>query len=254
MFDNPKGVDSLGAVKASMTKVESGIATRQRLLEAAQELFALHGFDKVAVREVTEKAGANVAAVNYHFGSREGLVEKVIERYLTPINEERLARLERCEKAAPGKVVALEELLDAFVRPFVTQLRRSELSERLCLRLIGRLLGDQAKLPVASEIQFQMVMNRFKQAFERALPGVTEEDLIWRCHFMAGGMIHAMSNAEILQRMTQGRAGDPSMELTLSRFVRFAAAGLRQASGNPTDPGSEKAGENEEVPQGEFLF
>ncbi len=237
-----------------MTKVESGIATRQRLLEAAEELFAQHGFEKVAVRDVTDKAGANVAAVNYHFGSREQLVEKVIERYLTPINEERLARLDALERKAPGKVVSLEEILEAFVRPFLTQLRRSELSERMCLRLIGRLFGDRAgQMPQALTIQFQLVMNRFKRAFERALPGVAEEDLIWRSYFMAGAMIHAMGNVEVLQQVTQGDCGNPSMELTLSRFIRFAAAGMRQGAGVGA-PDSDKAEKSEDIPQGEFLF
>ena len=70
-----------------------------RLVEAAEKLFAENGFEAVSVRDITKEAGANVAAVNYHFGSRDGLVVAVMSRYLTPVNQERLTRLEKAEKA-----------------------------------------------------------------------------------------------------------------------------------------------------------
>ena len=72
---------------------DSKVATKQRLIEAAEALFADEGFDRVSVRDITTKAAANVAAVNYHFGSREGLVAVVMARYINPVSEERLARL-----------------------------------------------------------------------------------------------------------------------------------------------------------------
>lgn len=225
-------------------KLASGGATRRRLLEAAEELFSERGFERVSVRDVTEKAGANVAAINYHFGSREGLVERVIERYITPVNEERVARLEALERKAGGKPVAVEQLLDAFIRPFVTQVRRSELSERLSLKLMGRMIADHSgRMPAVVEVQFQSMIRRFIRAFGRALPDLGIEELVWRLHFVVGAMIHAMSHEEMLQRLTDGSAGDPGTEATLSRLLRFAAAGLKQGGGD-LGPG----------PQGEFLF
>ena len=135
-------------MSAATTKEKTGSATRRRLLEAAEQLFSEEGFDRVSVRDITERAKANVAAVNYHFGSREGLVEQVMERYINPVNEERVARLDTLERRAGSKPVPVEELLDAFVRPFATQVRRSELSERLFYKLMGRILGDEMpKLP-----------------------------------------------------------------------------------------------------------
>lgn len=234
---------------SATSKVASGGATRRRLLEAAEELFSERGFERVSVRDVTEKAGANVAAINYHFGSREGLVEKVIERYITPVNEERMARLEALERKAGAKPVAVEELLEAFFRPFVTQVRRSELSEKLSLKLMGRMVADQAgRMPAAVEGTFQTMVRRYSRAFAKALPGVDGEDLLWRLHFVVGAMIHAMSHEEMLQRLTDGAAGAPSTETTLARLVRFSAAGLKQRD-DTAQGGEEAAG-----PQGEFLF
>jgi AcrR family transcriptional regulator len=230
----------------SLSKEASGVATRRRLLEAAEQLFSEQGFDRVSVRDITERAGANVAAVNYHFSSREGLVEQVMERYINPVNEERVARLDALERRAGSKPVAIEELLDAFVRPFATQVRRSELSEQLFYKLMGRIMGDQVpQLPASVMAGFERMLTRFRKAFGKALPGVETEELVWRIHFTVGAMVHTMAHGETLSRLTDGASGRPSMESTLSRFIRFAAAGMRQDA-EPVPA----AGGNQE----EFLF
>lgn len=248
MFDMVDESGSFALMRAQETKQETGAATRQRLLESAQQLFAERGFDRVSVRDITDQAGANVAAVNYHFRSREGLVEEVMERYINPINDERLERLEKLERRFGGKGVPLEEILDAFVRPFVTQVRRSEMSELLFYRLMGRIFGDQgAQLPATVEVGFRSMLARFIKAFGKAIPGLDREELIWRVHFTVGSMIHTMAHSDTLQRFTDGAAGSPSMETILSRFVHFAAAGLRDGVAVPEREESKGS-------QDEFLF
>lgn len=224
----------------------AGSATRRKLIEAAEQLFSEKGFERVSVRDVTERAGANVAAVNYHFGSREALVEQVMARYINPVNEERLARLDVLERKTGSKAVPLEELLDAFIRPFATQVRRSELSERLFYKLMGRIFGAHAsKLPESVERGFEEMLTRFRKAFAKALPELDQEELIWRIHFTVGAMIHTMAHGEALFRVSEGASGQPSMESTLSRFIRFAAAGMRHGIEAPQPkPG----------PSEEFLF
>ena len=210
-----------------MTFPESG--SKRKLLDAAEQLFAEKGFEAVSVRDITQLAKANVAAVNYHFGSRDGLLTLVMMRYMTPVNEERIARLETLERKSSGKTVPLEEIIDALVRPFVTQIRKSELSERLFYKLMGRTFAQQGDgLPLQIEEQLRQVVQRFTRAFAKALPAVAADDLAWRIHFVVGGMIHMLTHQEIFQRLTQGASGVPPMEVTISRFIRFAAAGLRE--------------------------
>lgn len=222
----------------------AGAGTRQRLIEAAEQLFSEKGFDRVSVRDITERAKANVAAINYHFGSREDLVGQVLARYINPVNEERIARLDALEHRAGSKPIAVEELLDAFVRPFVTQVRKSELSERLFYKLMGRILGDQSpQLPDSVERGFETMLRRFRKAFGKALPGLEEEELVWRIHFTVGSMIHTMAHGETLFRFTEGASGQPSMENTMSRFIRFAAAGMRQ----DIEPVAPKPGPNQDL-------
>ena len=152
------------------------------------------------------------------------------------------------ERKVGNKALPLAEILDAFVRPFVTQVRKSELSEKLFYKLMGRIFGDEAgKIPAAVEQDISLVVERFMRAFKKALAGVPEEDLVWRLHFTVGSMIHMMAHAESLQRITRGASGHPSMEQTVSRFIRFAASGMSEGW-------AEKVETKAKGPQGEFHF
>lgn len=225
-----------------------GSGAKLKLIEAAETLFAERGFESVSVRDITKQAGMNIASVNYHFGSRDGLVAAVMTRYITPINEERLARLDGAEKRWVGKSIPLEEILEAFVRPLVTRIRRSELSERLFLKLVGRMFGEQADaMPAAIEEQLKTLVGRFVKALSKNLPTLPPDEILWRMHFVVGAMYHAMSQEEVLHRISQGTSGTPSTETTVGRFLRFAAAGLRNGLEE------EKVGERK-GPQATFDF
>lgn len=205
-----------------------------RLLEAAEQLFAERGFESVSVRDVTQQAKANVAAVNYHFGSRDGLIAMVVTRYVTPVNQERLARLDGIEAKWAGKAAPLEEIIDAFVRPVAGIVRKSELSEQLFCKLVGRIFAMQGEgLPEVVENQMKDLIVRFSRAFAKALPGISQEELLWRMHFLVGAIIHMLMNQEMLRWMSNGASGDPTMEVTLGRFIRFAAAALREGAELP---------------------
>ena len=214
---------------------ESG--SKRKLLETAEQLFADKGFEAVSVRDITQLAKTNVAAVNYHFGSRDSLLGMVMMRYMQPVTEERLARIDTLDRKWAGKVVPLEEIIDAYVRPLITQVRKSELSERLFYKLMGRIFAQQGNgLPPQIESQLKQVVERFTRSFAKALPEVPPEDLAWRIHFMAGAMIHLLTHQDILHRISGGTSGAPTMEATLGRFIRFAAAGLREGTVSSDEP------------------
>ena len=228
-----------------MTIPESG--SKRKLLDAAEQLFADKGFEAVSVRDITHLAGSNVAAVNYHFGSRDALLGMVMMRYMVPINDERLARLDSVERKWSGKAAPLEEIIDAFVRPLATQVRKSDLSERLFYKLTGRIFAEQGDgMPAQIAEQLRRIIERFTRAFAKALPTIAPEELAWRIHFLAGGMIHLLTHQDIIDRLSGGASGAPTMEATLGRFIRFAAAGLRE--GTPTDEPAKKG------PQATFDF
>jgi AcrR family transcriptional regulator len=201
---------------------ESG--PKRHLLDVAERLFAGKGFEAVSVRDITREAAVNVAAVNYHFGSRELLVNLVIIRHFRPINEERLARIEALEKNASAKPPPVEEIIEALARPVIAAVRKSGLPEPAACELLGRILALRGEeFPADLESQTQIVINRFMRILGKALPAVAAEELVWRMHFVAGGMIQML-----MGRAGVGVAGAPAIDATLGRFIRFAAAGLRE--------------------------
>ena len=101
-----------------MRTVQPSFSTRERILGVAETLFARHGFAGASLRQVTTAAKVNLAAVNYHFGSKESLIEEVFRRRLDELNRHRLAAL-AVTQANPGR--QLEDVLDAFIRPALEQ-------------------------------------------------------------------------------------------------------------------------------------
>lgn len=206
---------------------ESGL--KLKLLDAGERLFAENGFEAVSVRDITEMAKANVASVNYYFGSREALLGMVMARCMSPVTEARHARLDLLKKRWAGKAPPLEEIVEAMVLPLVEQVKKSGLSERLFYRLVGRIFAKQGDgLPLAIEEQLVKASDRFVRVFEKALPTVSAEELVWRTHFVEGGISHLLTHYDGVLTVKGGAPGDSAMVTTLKRFIPFACAGLSE--------------------------
>ncbi|MEX2581179.1 MAG: efflux transporter outer membrane subunit [Verrucomicrobiales bacterium] len=218
----------------------SAAQTRSRLLDAAESLFADNGFRNVSLRLITRKAGANLAAVNYHFGSKEALVREVLTRVIGPINEERLELLEKAETNHEGAPVPIEEILDALHRPVVNRLKASAHHSSVYLKLAGRCLSEPAENFSETLVGiFKEVVERFMTAASRSLPHLDEADVFWRMHFSVGTMIHALTHEDRLAMMSQGRVRAVDPEDTLRRLIEFTAAGLRaEKNGGGSDAGT----------------
>jgi AcrR family transcriptional regulator len=197
---------------------ESG--PKRKLLEIAEQLVVAKGFDSVSVRDITQAAEVNVAAVNYHFGSRSALLDLVMIRQVIPINDERLARLDAVDHKSSAKP-ALEEVLGAWLRPLLNQARKSELPNPGFDRLLGQIFARQTEdWPAVVRESMQQVTDRFLKSFAKALPMLAADELAARFHFATGGMIHLLTHP----------APTLHLEAQLRRFIPFAAAGLREGT------------------------
>ena len=209
-------------------KKESG-GTKEALIEAAAALIAERGFETVTVREITGKAGSNIASVKYHFGSKEDLIDAVVANFLAPVNLARLARIDELE--AKGEF-SVEDLLRAFFEPMLSQIKESPLGEKLFCQLMGRVIGERTyEFPEEVMGQFRRVAGRFVPAFMKAAPGLTEEDVFWRIHFSFGVMSNMLTHGEILKKVTDGKVGEEQLEKTMNRVIRFCVAGFTQGGG-----------------------
>ena len=200
------------------------LGTRERIQEAAVELFSRHGFEVVSLRAITEKAKANLAAVNYHFGSKQGLVEFVIEELVKPVNEERLRRLEAVESSGETTV---RELLRAFFEPIITSMRIDERSLRLSQHLMTRLFNQQPE-PHTDRIvnYFRETVERYLAAFSKAMPGVDLSEIFWRLHFSYGVVFNTALHPRILEKISGGRVSVSDDEHSLERLLDFCEGGF----------------------------
>src|SRR5512132_2191017 len=156
--------------------------TRTRILDAAEELFMQHGFEGTSMRTLTAKAGVNLAAVNYHFGSKDSLIEAVFRRRLDPMNAARIAELDRLE-AAPAPAPSADAIIRAFLRASLAMIEDVKSGGRNFTRLLGRTYTEPSK-PIRALIGqlYAPAMARYKSAFERAVPELPKDELIWRMH------------------------------------------------------------------------
>jgi multidrug efflux system outer membrane protein len=202
--------------------------TRSRILDAAESLIAEKGFRAFSLREVTRAAGANLAAVNYHFGSRDGLVGEVLARVIEPINQQRLRLLDEAEARHGDRPVPVEEILEALHRPVVDRMKSSPHETPVYLRLAGRCLAESSEHPQEALVDlFREVISRFLAAAAAALPDLDPTSLFWRMHLSVGTMIFALTHADRLPAFSEGRVETTDPEDTLRRLIEFTAAGLR---------------------------
>ena len=202
--------------------------TRTRILDAAEELFMQHGFEATSMRQLTAKAGANLAAVNYHFGSKDALVEAVFRRRVDPMNAARVAALEQLEADAAGRAMSPEAIIRAFIGPSLRLVEDAKSGGRNFIRLLGRSYSEPAK-PIRALIGqlYAPAMERFKAAFERALPQMPREELIWRMHFMFGTLAYTLAATDTVQLIAGCKPEDRyDARLLEERLVAFLAAGL----------------------------
>jgi AcrR family transcriptional regulator len=197
--------------------------TKEKILDTAETLFALNGFDSVSLREITTGAGVNLAAVNYHFHSKDALIDAVIARRIEPVNARRMAMLD-----AAGPNPTVEVLLEAFLRPVF------EIKLNLLSPLIGRVLSNpDLFVDRLFNIHLAPVAQRFSAAFSAALPELPMVDVAWRLHFTVGVMTHTLLWGKIFPRMTQGLCTIDDREALLRRTVQFLAAGFRTPASIP---------------------
>jgi AcrR family transcriptional regulator len=200
--------------------------TRTRILDAAEELFMLHGFEGTSMRLLTAKAGVNLAAVNYHFGSKHALIEALFRRRLDPMNQARLAGLEALEARSPAP--APDEIIRAFVSPTLRLVEDAKGGGRNFIRLLGRTYTEPAK-SVRQLIghMYAPVMDRYKSALARALPQMPGEELVWRMHFMFGTLAYTLAATDTVQLIAGCKPEDRyDARLLEERLTAFLNAGL----------------------------
>lgn len=212
-----------------ISEARGGAATKERILDVAESLFMTHGFEATSLRSITAAAGVNLAAANYHFGSKEALFEAVLTRRLDPMNQRRVALLDELEREVFPNSVACARILAALFIPALELARDPERGGTNFLRLLGRAYADPAPFirRFLSE-QYAPMITRFKAAFGKALPELPKRELSWRLHFMMGALSYTLAGTDALKLIAELAPGEGGAndELLLQRLAPFLLAGL----------------------------
>ena len=183
-------------------------ATTDRILDAAEVEFAAHGFVETSVRTITTKAKVNLAAVNYHFGSKKGLIQAVTDRFLGPLSQQLQIQLNAYEKSAHQSQNDEHELRNLFnilaqSCQYVAQHNHHSLA--VFARLIntaysqsqGHLRKHLTKQYGASFLYFMKILRQF-------MPVMTNEQFFWRFHYLLGMLVFSLSSSEALLAICEG--------------------------------------------------
>lgn len=197
--------------------------TRDRILDAAERLFAEHGFDGTSLRQITDAAGVNLAAVNYHFGSKEDLYAQVFLRRIVPINERRAELFDQAVVLAGEHPVPLPALFDSFIRPVFEMADRAPSFLRLLARNVGAPPPFMAPL---IEAQFRPLIVRYVKALHEALPHMPPKTVFWRMHFVVGMTLHSASHHFTIDQLSGGLCHARDLDEMLRHLVDFAVAGM----------------------------
>jgi len=203
------------------------VGTKEKILDAAERLFAENGYQGTSLRMITAAAGVNLAAVNYHFHSKEALIKAVYARRIGPVNEKRVRELADAEAAAGSASPSLEDILRAFVAP-ILELPPDAAPGVDFRRLMGRMYVEPGeKVQEFLRELMQEVGQRFIAAFHRALPDLPRVELLWRLHFSIGVIAHNLAGRYHLRMLSGGLCDPTDVKANIERVVAFLAAGLR---------------------------
>ncbi len=202
--------------------------TKERILAAAERLFAERGYDATSLRAITGAAGVNLAAVNYHFSSKEALLQHLFRHRLCLLNQERLALLDAFEAEAHGRPVPIEKLIRAFLEPVFRAAQGPPNGSKAFVILLGRMYLSPSSFHIqAVAAGMREIAERFVSAFRKTLPDLPLSDLAWRIHFITGAMAQALSGIGVLKILSQGHCDPSDLNQAYERLLAFVVAGIR---------------------------
>lgn len=204
--------------------------TRRQIVKAAEKLFAEKGFRAMTLRDVTKAARVNLAAVNYHFGSKTNLMRAVIERRIEPINIERLERLDALIATHAPAPVPLQSIFEALFQPLFDHTKGSKGNDLVFMQMIGRALTEPAEFMRAMHKEFFAELSRcFLFELKRSCPKLSEQQLELRFFLSISTMLGTISDQVLLESISDGKLNSQNLDTICDELTAFAVAGFQQA-------------------------
>ncbi len=201
--------------------------TQIKIVEAAEIEFAEMGYGGASIREITKRAGVNIAAINYHFGNKERLFREMVRYRIEPINRLRIDLLETAQAEANGKPLPLRQVVDFIVRPLLTKLINESCADFRFMRAMGKGMAEERDfMKDLHQDVLKEIIGKFTQAISDSLGDPGFEKTAYGMHFVSCAMLGAMMQHTRLQFISAGQIDLNDIEGLVDHLVAFIAAGL----------------------------
>lgn len=206
----------------------------ERILDAAEQLFAQRGYHGVSLRDITRAAGVDVALVSYHFGGKRELFTAVFERRAEVLNRERLELLEEVRRAALPAAPSLEAIANAFFEPLLERSARGGPGWKSYFALVAYVNNSPEFGPVMMTRHFDPLVERFIAVLREALPECPPREVYWGYQFLTGALTLTFAETGRLDKLSGGLCRSSDLDSVRERLAPYVAAGFRALSARAT--------------------
>lgn len=213
---------------APSKKAARSAKTQSRILDAAEELFSLHGLDGVTIRQIAKQAGVDTALLHYYFGNKTGIFDAVLMRRAEILNTDRLKSLDAYEATA-GKNVTVEGAIGAFLRPVFDLSIRGGRGWKNYNALVAQVNNTPAWGGASMSRSFDPVVHRLIAVLKRALPKARDADLFWCYQLLSGALTLTFSETGRIDRLSNNLCRSGDLEAIEPLMIAYCAAGFREA-------------------------
>lgn len=210
---------------------KAGEATRERMLDAAEEIFASQGYNGTSLRDVARRVEAAIALVTYHFESKENLLDRVIERRASYMALRRIKALDEARTAAGDGPIPVRKLIEGYVWPFIERSSCGDPGWKNYTQLVARLANSPSWMPVISR-HYDSVARQFIAEFRRSLGEASEADVIHAFSFMVGTMVCAVAESGRITSLSLGKVEGADLEALFDVMAPFLEAGFHSLRGS----------------------
>ena len=203
------------------------LSTKERILNSTEKLIAEHGFTALSIRKISLKAHTNLAAINYHFGNKEQLINQVLERRLNNLFDVRMKMLHDLNQGDSDKKCNLEQILHAFIAPALFMINDEHQGGKVFMKVLARAYAEQSdSLHELLAKRYTPIIKEFAEAIHLCCPELPRQTIFWRFHFIIGALTYAMSDfggSSMSKQMPEAEYFNTSVE----ELIQFAVSALQ---------------------------
>lgn len=203
----------------------TGVDLKAVILDAAEALFAHHGFYGVTTRQVAKEAGVDTALIHYYFGTKRELFDAVLLRRAEVINQDRADAMTAYEAAHPGTMTA-EGVIAAFIDPLIERTLTGGQGWKNWLALVSQIAMTRDWGGEIMHRFFDPVVHQLIDTLQRAMPGSQLPDLYWCYQFLTGSMMMTVAETGRIDQLSDGLCHSSDLEAARQRLYTYCAAGF----------------------------